>query len=700
MNRSLIGIMLLVVLVIASMPALPQTRAQSAVDGTAYGAGGCNTNVQLTGFTTTQSKDLIVVFASSFNQAIPTPAISDTSALTWTRRAARVGQGLVAYMISEFTAVAASPLSSDTITVNLGGTTGGCTIFALGISGLDTSAPFDTSAVTATGTSTNPTVSITTSKANDFVVGAMQLGTNAGVNNCAQFATAGSGFTLLYAKADAVATAGEYQVDASTGAFTVNFGATSCDWVMLADAFVTGVLPSAPSGLTAVKAGNVILTWSVGSAGSSPITSYNVYRGGSSGSETLYATSASASYNDHSPLSTGYYQTSETNGFGESARSAEVSVTEPSLYVDNVNTCSEGAGATIVCTIQTFKTNDLILVLIGTIACSAQPCVGAPIDTVVSVADSATLVYTLRKAQNNILSTGNPPFNLDAEVWYAKALAIQASDTITITLLAHAAVKGEATIMAVQGLNLNAPFDTGASFPSGLSASGANPSITTTQTNIYNIYYGVLEDGTIISNGNGYIPLAQPSTSHMVEYAQLNTTGAHAITYVVAADNWAFIADSLALNTVPNPPVLTATEGQGNITLTWSVPFNGGTPITGYKLYRSTVSGGEILYQTLGNVTSFNDVNLNCLKTYYYQVTALNAVGESVKSNEANARPACTIRVYIVALIMPLFVMLALVMVGYRNRGNSKIAIIFILAAVIIGIFVPIIETALFGVAP
>ena len=48
---------------------------------------------------------------------------------------------------------------------------------------------------------------------------------------------------------------------------------------------------------------------------------------------------------------------------------------------------------------------------------------------------------------------------------------------------------------------------------------------------------------------------------------------------------------------------------------------DGGSPVTGYKVYRGTPSGGETLLTTLGNVTSFNDTGLSNGTTYFYKVT-------------------------------------------------------------------------------
>jgi hypothetical protein len=93
--------------------------------------------------------------------------------------------------------------------------------------------------------------------------------------------------------------------------------------------------------------------------------------------------------------------------------------------------------------------------------------------------------------------------------------------------------------------------------------------------------------------------------------------------------------------TVPSTPQnLTAAPANGKgVQLSWSPPAsNGGSPITNYNIYRGTSAGGETLLTSVGNVTSFKDTSTTRGQTYYYKVTAVNAVGQSPASNEANAR--------------------------------------------------------------
>ncbi len=86
------------------------------------------------------------------------------------------------------------------------------------------------------------------------------------------------------------------------------------------------------------------------------------------------------------------------------------------------------------------------------------------------------------------------------------------------------------------------------------------------------------------------------------------------------------------------PQNLQATPGNAQITLSWSAPAsNGGSAITNYNVYKGTSSGQEIFVVQLGNVLTYTDTSVTNEVMYYYQVTAVNSVGESAKSNEASA---------------------------------------------------------------
>ncbi len=87
----------------------------------------------------------------------------------------------------------------------------------------------------------------------------------------------------------------------------------------------------------------------------------------------------------------------------------------------------------------------------------------------------------------------------------------------------------------------------------------------------------------------------------------------------------------------PSAPVsVHAGQTVGGVLLTWGLPVSdGGSPVTGYRIYRSTTSGAEVLLASVGTVTSYEDTNAPNSGTVYYLVSAVNGVGEGPFSSEA-----------------------------------------------------------------
>lgn len=85
-------------------------------------------------------------------------------------------------------------------------------------------------------------------------------------------------------------------------------------------------------------------------------------------------------------------------------------------------------------------------------------------------------------------------------------------------------------------------------------------------------------------------------------------------------------------NAAPAPPLLVATRDGDAVNLAWSVPDDGGSPITGYRLYRGVQGGAETLLATFGaDNNSHTDTDAGAAN-YYYRVTASNVNGEGASS--------------------------------------------------------------------
>lgn len=106
-----------------------------------------------------------------------------------------------------------------------------------------------------------------------------------------------------------------------------------------------------------------------------------------------------------------------------------------------------------------------------------------------------------------------------------------------------------------------------------------------------------------------------------------------------------FAAFDPPANATPAPPLLVATRDGDAVNLTWSIPADGGSPISGYRLYRGVEGGAESLLSSFGaDVNSYIDNDAGS-GNFYYRVTASNANGEGASSphiSPATIETACT----------------------------------------------------------
>jgi hypothetical protein len=191
------------------------------------------------------------------------------------------------------------------------------------------------------------------------------------------------------------------------------------------------------------------------------------------------------------------------------------------------------------------------------------------------------------------------------------------------------------------------------SAPSGLAASGGNGQVALSWSapasdggspvTGYNVYRGTAPGGEsatpVASNvsGTSFTDTGLTNgTKYYYTVAAVNAVG-------TSAPSGEASATPQAVTTAPSAPQgLTATGGNTSVGLSWSVPAsNGGSPVTGYNIYRGTTPGGESATPLTTGITgtSFTDTGLTNGTTYYYTVAAVNAAGTSPPSAEASATP-------------------------------------------------------------
>ena len=383
-------------------------------------------------------------------------------------------------------------------------------------------------------------------------------------------------------------------------------------------------VPGAPQGLGATAGdATIALVWSPpGSDGGSPITNYKIYRGNSSGGESFFTEIGNILAYLDTGLTNGhtyYYKVSAVNAVGDGPLSNEASATPTAPAT------KPGAPRNLQAT-----PGD------GQVTLNWQPPSndgGSPI-----------LLYTIYRGNSSggesflitvpLVTTYTDATVTNGVTYYYKVSATNAigegpkSNEASATPSAPATPPG-----APQGLSAT-PGDTTVSLTwSPPSSNGGSPI-----TN-YKIYRRTAGGGeTLIATIGNQLSYSDGGLTNGVTYyykvSAVNNEGEG------PKSNEASATPTAPATPPGAPQGLVATAGDATVTLTWSAPSsNGGSPITNYRIYRSTTGGGETPQATIGNVLTYSDTAVTNGVTYYYEVSALNNVGEGPRSSEASATP-------------------------------------------------------------
>jgi fibronectin type 3 domain-containing protein len=171
--------------------------------------------------------------------------------------------------------------------------------------------------------------------------------------------------------------------------------------------------------------------------------------------------------------------------------------------------------------------------------------------------------------------------------------------------------------------------------PSNLTASAGSATVTLTWTSVLGATGYVVSRST--TNDANYTAI----TGNLTTSSFTDTSATNGVTYyyVVTATNGEDVSpNSTQASATPlaAPTGLTATPGNGNVTLNWTAS----TGASGYTVERSTTNGiGYTAIATNVSATSYKDTTATNGTTYYYIVVATNASGTSGTSAQASGTP-------------------------------------------------------------
>jgi fibronectin type 3 domain-containing protein len=363
--------------------------------------------------------------------------------------------------------------------------------------------------------------------------------------------------------------------------------------------FARAAVPGAP---TLTVAGpletQLTLSWSASSGAST----YNVYRGNSSGSETQLATGVSGTTYEDSGLNNGqsfFYQVTAVNSSGESAKSGEKS------------------GVTKAAAPSTFTATagDSQVVLNWNASATAtgyhiyRDTLGGPGGaTSFTVNGGSTTSFT-----DTGLVNGTP--------YYYEITSINPSGENPLTLTYITATP--------QGTGSEAP----AGAPGNLQArAGAGQVLLqwspVSNATTYDVYRST-SAGTETAWHAGVAGLSYTDSS-----LTNGTTYYYKVRATSSGGSSALSSEASATPNLPGTPtILTTTTASGNVVLTWSAAG------TSYAIYRGVTPGAETLLDSGLTSSTYTDAGLVNGTTYYYKVQGLNAGGTGPMSAEVSATP-------------------------------------------------------------
>ena len=366
-------------------------------------------------------------------------------------------------------------------------------------------------------------------------------------------------------------------------------------------------VPTTPTGLMAT-AGNtqITLTWTA----TANATTYNVKRSATTGGPyALLSSPAAASFTDTTVTNgtTYFYVVSAVNSAGESANSAEASA-KPTAP-----TQAPAAPSGLMATAANTQVN-----LTWTVSATATS-------------------YNVKRAT----TTGGPYTKISSPTSPSFTDTGLTNGTTYFYVVSAVNSAGESANSSEVSAKPTAPAQAPAT-PTGLMATPANAQVSLTwAASATATSYNVKRSTT---TGGPYTKISSPTATNFTDTNLANgTTYFYVVSAVNATGESANSVQASATPVAPRqspaaPTGLIAAGGNAQVSLSWTASSGA----TSYHLKRSTTTGGPYTQISAPATTSFTDTGLTNGTTYFYVVSALNAVGESANSAQASARPANT----------------------------------------------------------
>ncbi len=213
----------------------------------------------------------------------------------------------------------------------------------------------------------------------------------------------------------------------------------------------------------------------------------------------------------------------------------------------------------------------------------------------------------------------------------------QGTANVTYTVTLTAGYSGTATFTASLTDNVNTPATRAVNInviatPAGLAATAGTGHVMLT----WNTAAGATTYNVKRSTSAGSeTTIASPGTNSFDDTTTIDGTQYFYVVSGAGAGGEGANSSEVTATSMAAPAGLVATPGNAHVVLNW----NAVAGATGYNVKRSTSAGNETLLATAPTNT-FDDLTAANATQYFYVVTATNANGESLASNEVNATPA------------------------------------------------------------